>query len=969
MIDPLEAVHHDRHEEGDHGDGVLEARERIDEAKKGLIARVAVHAEIDDLETHRLADDRRERFRPLEAVPGDDRFPDEEERRRVQVGDVVDGRRAVVIGVEVAMHRTTGRVDDEGLRGPEEPAVARVLLAQASLGDRDVGSVGELQDAKTDLARDERRRDREEQARGRGRRLARTDACSPASRPRTCEGKDGDAHQRGACAARDRERESPVAAVWRANQGRPGSICQAKTRRQNARAETRSSARRRVRALTPMDIERRGYFRAGARADGVARRREARRGVAGDVSADGIARATIFVHIASPMDTTWGESNHDSAPTTQANAHLSLLLRGKYLLDSVLGAGAMAVCLLALGGCEAVLGLGKEGDVTADAGSDQSSPTGDAGLPEDAGDPSEASTVAPDTQTSADQNDASLDRAAPPDHDATVEIDGSSPDGSPLDGSPGDASHAADAQDGAPVSCNPAGDPKTSSCAIADAYGIFVAGSLGSDSNAGTMTSPLATLAKAKSVAFAAKKRVFACATSFNEVLTLDATTDGVSLFGGLDCATWNYTGALPTVTGGGSPASTPLVITGLVTGATIEDFAFLGSATTSTARTSIAGLILSSANVALRRVTLTASAGADSPGGGAVPAAGANGQSGGTGVGSHTPGTTVCPDGTSEGGFGGIPTNPGTAGTPALGGGAGGAVGGGANAGDGANGSPGAGGTGAASAGSLTSTGWASAPGATGRNGSLAQGGGGGGGAQTGDGNPGGGGGSGGCGGTGGAGGGTGGSSVGLAAFSSIVTLDTCTVTVGNGGAGAAGVAAGSAGGTGGARGQEGGGSLAGNGGIGGGGGGGGGGAGGDSIAIAYHATQPVTLASTLSCSSPGVGAAGAAGGGIDWPRGRGRHQRRGWHSYDDAEFLKDDARRETSPSPAGDTLSDRRHNRLFVALVLPGLALFPGACEAVLGLGGESDLPAATPDGVGHRDRSEAPRRDGVRAASQTR
>jgi hypothetical protein len=428
----------------------------------------------------------------------------------------------------------------------------------------------------------------------------------------------------------------------------------------------------------------------------------------------------------------------------------------------------------------------------------------------------------------------------------------------------------------AEAGCDPTQQPRDEPCVVANSYGIFVGGTSATDTNAGTMDAPVATIGKGLQLAAAARKNVYVCDGTYGELVTVP---DGARLFGGFGCpgedaGAWAYTGVRPVV----APAvpGEPLQVTGLITGATVADIEFDAAPGASPGAPSIAAFVASSSNVNLLRVVL-------------VAADGANGVAGALGAGFSSPSmvggaasgtvpgigpTCHCANGQTAGGNGGAPGAVGSNGIPGLGGsspqdGAGGQPSGGScDGGDQGAPSPDAEGAPALTTlGSITPSGWVPSVGAAGATAGAAQGGGGGAGDQNASGAGGGGGGCGGCGGGGGGGAGSGGSSLALVSFESVVTLDACTLRTGKGGIGGAGGAGqpGQAGGSGGLGGSTPVDSCAGGpGGTGGSGGGGGGGAGGSSIGVAYTGPLPSQVGGTIGMpGTPGpAGAAGRGGG-----------------------------------------------------------------------------------------------------------
>ena len=453
--------------------------------------------------------------------------------------------------------------------------------------------------------------------------------------------------------------------------------------------------------------------------------------------------------------------------------------------------------------------------------------------------------------------------------------------------------------------CDGTKTPSEDACTIHEKYAVFVSPNGDDVYGDGSRAKPLKTFAGALGLAVSSNHaRVYACATAgaFAEEVTLGSNEDGISLFGGFDCTTWDYVAGTKTKIDG--PSSGALSIQDSTQGTLVEDFEISAKDATSPGAPSIGVVIGNSQNVELQRVKVSAGTGAAGLAGYATPGVAASGKpgskgkaqcgfdfSGGAAVTSGCGGLDSVGGKGGGGGFGFVKPGDGSDGEPANGAGAGGIAqddtlpGGWSCAmnGKGANGKagdPGTHGKGGSTPGQLTSTGWLTDSGQFGTNGGEGQGGGGGGGAKppascTGMTNPtgasGGSGGSGGCGGIGGEGGQGGGASIALASYQSSVTLvdvDSIAKGGGKGGAGGKGQLAGkgqlgAAGGTGACAG--------GNGADGGNGGHGGGGAGGPSIGMAYQGAKPsvtggsVAIASTASAGgADGLGATTGAGAGV---------------------------------------------------------------------------------------------------------
>jgi hypothetical protein len=438
------------------------------------------------------------------------------------------------------------------------------------------------------------------------------------------------------------------------------------------------------------------------------------------------------------------------------------------------------------------------------------------------------------------------------------------------DGGGGDAA-------GPPAGCEkpPKDEPRT----VVERCGVFVAPT-GADDAPGTRERPLKTLRAAVDAAVARKVfRVYACASEFPERLELGRAQDGVSVFGGLDCASWAYSGKAASIKP--SAPGYALRIDGVVSPVALEDLEVTARDAVGPGTSSVAAFVTGAADVTLRRVTLVAGAGAAGSDGdaGAPEAMNVDGGAGNPGAGGNGGAAKACgclPSLTSSTGGAGGPGVSGAASAGAQGqpdGGAGGVAGascGGTGAGgigsNGPIGSPAA----APSRlhGAIGPGGWEPAAGLAGGVGGVGRGGGGGRGnfiAINSTMQGGGGGGCGGCGGGGGAGGGGGGASIGLLVQDARISLADCSITTASGAKGGGGGA--------GAGGQSGfvGGNGVGNacaggaGGFGGQGAAGGGGAGGLSVGVVFVGTPPVIDPATqgkVRTGAPGAGGAGSTPG-----------------------------------------------------------------------------------------------------------
>jgi hypothetical protein len=75
--------------------------------------------------------------------------------------------------------------------------------------------------------------------------------------------------------------------------------------------------------------------------------------------------------------------------------------------------------------------------------------------------------------------------------------------------------------------------PSENECMVHESYGVFVSASKGTPAGDGSRTSPLKSVSAAIAAAKSSGRRVYACAETYDEVLTL---ADGIAVFGYFDC-------------------------------------------------------------------------------------------------------------------------------------------------------------------------------------------------------------------------------------------------------------------------------------------------------------------------------------------------------------------------------------------------------------------------------------------------
>jgi hypothetical protein len=438
--------------------------------------------------------------------------------------------------------------------------------------------------------------------------------------------------------------------------------------------------------------------------------------------------------------------------------------------------------------------------------------------------------------------------------------------------------------------------PTDNPCIVSERFGIFVSPGGSDATGAGTRSAPFQTINRGLQAAKRETMRVFVCDTGagFIEPVAIDATLDGLAVYGGFECAGWTLVAGARTRVH--PPVGPALAITGVTIGVTFENFE-LQAANAAEGASSIAVHVQSSLQVFFRNTRMLAGKG----GPGHVGADGIVGQDGEpTGanqrgkpafcappMASQSGGIAVPGACGSKGGNGGacdtvLGSLPGENGIPQDGVDPPNQANGGTNwihdlfGRNGSDGVAGASGAVNAKGGTFSAAGYTlPAPGSDGTDGHVAQGGGGG---SCGEpdstcvGASGGAGGLGGCGGQRGNGGGAGGASIALFSWMSGITLHQCEIVSadggsgGNGGNGALG-GVGSAGAIGGSgngdsdagltfvRGGSGG-----AGGHGGPGGGGAGGNGGPTYGIVYAGGRPAQMGGTTVMR--GIGGAKGVGG-----------------------------------------------------------------------------------------------------------
>lgn len=471
-----------------------------------------------------------------------------------------------------------------------------------------------------------------------------------------------------------------------------------------------------------------------------------------------------------------------------------------------------------------------------------------------------------------------------------------------------------------PAACDATKLPTEDACVVDEPFGVFVSASLGSDVKGdGSRARPFATVAHGIAAGAQASRRVYACAESYAENVTL---ADGVSVFGYFDCASgWTVGAGHARVVAPKSPAA---IASGITKATRIEALDLVAPDVSGAGASSIGLSAQGSPGLRFVHATLhggAAGKGADGASGTQLTLSGGDGTAGGIegaftvfkGVVIYTPNDSVAgaagkclgesghdPASGGDSGSGGkfkatevdfglsksyyfVAESPAAGnGTPAVAstGTAAGGTQSSRTGGDGSPGAPGASGSTGSAVGTFSASGYQTSDGTPGTSGAPGQSGGGGAGqgmtsttsslGRTADyypigsdvwGTSGGTGAAGGCPGLAGTSGQGGGASVGVLAIASAMSFESSVIESSAGGAGGkAGVPSKPTGGGSGGLGVWQGLTMisgrGGNGGFGGLAGWSGSGGGGPSIAIAFKGGAPSTIATTLSPGKPGAGA-----------------------------------------------------------------------------------------------------------------
>ncbi len=160
--------------------------------------------------------------------------------------------------------------------------------------------------------------------------------------------------------------------------------------------------------------------------------------------------------------------------------------------------------------------------------------------------------------------------------------------------------------------CDPSGAPRDNPCGVTDALGVFIDAQNGNDNTGnGSRAKPFQSFAVGAAAAAAGGKRLFACAGTYAESVTLDTGDKGLSIFGGFDCTSWNWTGKRTEVRPG-TPG--PALKLDSAQNVLVEDIDFRSEDASNHGESSIAVIIASSESITVRRGKIHAGSGGPGP-------------------------------------------------------------------------------------------------------------------------------------------------------------------------------------------------------------------------------------------------------------------------------------------------------------------------------------------------------------------
>ena len=158
----------------------------------------------------------------------------------------------------------------------------------------------------------------------------------------------------------------------------------------------------------------------------------------------------------------------------------------------------------------------------------------------------------------------------------------------------------------APPGCDTTKLPTDDQCVVNDAQGIFVSASMGSQSGDGTRAHPKVSLADAIEAAKTVGRRVYACAETYNEAITLE---DGVSVFGYFECASgWTVSSTAHAKVA--SPTSPAAKATNIAKATRVEALDIVAPDFTTGSQSSIALFATSSSGLTIKNARVHAGTG-----------------------------------------------------------------------------------------------------------------------------------------------------------------------------------------------------------------------------------------------------------------------------------------------------------------------------------------------------------------------
>lgn len=151
-----------------------------------------------------------------------------------------------------------------------------------------------------------------------------------------------------------------------------------------------------------------------------------------------------------------------------------------------------------------------------------------------------------------------------------------------------------------PPNCDTSKLPTDDACVVDEGVGVFVSSSLGGTQGDGSRAKPLASLQAGIALAKATNRRVYACAETYAEAITL---AESVSMFGYFDCAaSWKVTSKHAGVLAPTSPAA---IAKNVAQSTRVQAFDVIAPDVSAPSASSIAFVALSAAGLELVDVKL----------------------------------------------------------------------------------------------------------------------------------------------------------------------------------------------------------------------------------------------------------------------------------------------------------------------------------------------------------------------------